>query len=395
MTGRSRLIVGGVVLVGVLLIVLLGRSSTSPLDPDSTESDGAKALVLLLHEFAGQVDVLGKTPDSSIDVAVLLSDRLTSAAAAALNGWVDAGGVLVVADPGSPFAPGISDIVGIDPTAALDQSAEPGIDRGECELASVDGFSGLRDVPRVVVDRSVEFAADPADATCFGGSAGGYVVMKRVGRGAIVSVGGAAAFTNAHLDTADNAVLAVALMVPTTRSSVGVLRRSLRAPAAAGPVSSGPSRRERRVGDGSRGLFDLMPDYLRWVALDLAAAWLVFMLAKARRLGSPVEESQPVSIAGNELVRARGRLLRKVDKSATVESLVAGFRADLIKLTGAAADVSDETLADLAAARCRSEPAEISNALAIHSVDDDSALVKLVDRLDEIRDDIKNRRITT
>jgi len=394
-TGRSRLIVGGVVVIGMLLIALAGRSTTTPLDPDSTEPDGAKALVLLLDDFAGRVDVFGKVPDSSTDVAVLLSDRLESAAADALDRWVDAGGVLVVADPGSPFVPDISDIAVADPFASSDQSEVPGVDRGECDLAGVEGFVGLQDVPSVVVDRSVEFERAGADASCFGDAVGGYVVMHRVGRGAIVAVGGAAAFTNANLDTADNAVLAVALMVPTAHSSVGVLRRSLRKPTTARPSGSGPARRERRVGDGSRGLFDLMPDYLRWVALDLAAAWLVFVLARSRRLGSPVEETQPVAIAGNELVRARGRLLRKVEKSATVGSLVAGFRSDLAKSIGAPADISHERLAKLAAARCRFEPEAILDALTTRSVHDDRSLVELTDRLDEIRNDVLNRRTTT
>jgi len=393
---RGRLIVGGVVVVGFILIALAGRNPTTPLDPDSTGSDGAKALVLLLDELSGPVKVFDKVPDSSVDVAVLLSDRLDQSAADALGQWIEAGGVLVVADPGSPFVPQTSDIGIPSPFDSPDQSENPGIDRGNCDLAAADGFDGLRDVPRVVVERSVTFDPTNADASCFGDALGGYyVVMQEVGNGKIVAVGGASAFINANLDTADNAVLAAALIVSTPHSSIAVLRRSLGAPAVSGPSTSTPTRRERRVGDGSLGLFDLMPDYLRWVALDLAAAWLILVLAKARRLGSPVVEAQPVAIAGNELVRARGRLLRKVEKSATVAALVAGFRSDLAKGIGAPPDVSDERLAVLAAARCRFDPAAILDALATRTVHDDRALVDLTDRLDNIRNDVLNRKTTT
>jgi len=392
---RSRVIVGGVVIVGLVLIALVGRDSTAPLDPDSTQPDGAKALVLLLNEFTGPVRVLSSVPDSEIKVSVLLSDRLSPAAAGALSRWVDAGGVLIVADPGSPFVPDIADIAAPDPFVSGDSADPAGVDRGLCDLSMVDGYSGLADVPRVVVDRSVLFDSAGSDASCFGNADGSYVVMRRVGDGAIVAVGGGAAFTNSEIANADNSVLAVALMVPGPDDSVAVLRRSLRAPTTSGAPVSGPAQRERRVGDGSRGLFDLMPDYLRWVALDLAVAWLVFALAKARRLGSPVVEAQPVAIAGNELVRARGRLLRKVENSATVDSLVAGFRLELVRGLGASFGISDERLAEIAASRSRFVAAAVLDALRTRTVNDDRGLIELAGRLDRIRNDVLASRTTT
>ncbi len=395
MITRSRLLVGGVLIIGLVLIAFAGRDSTVALDPDSTQPDGAKGLVLLLREFAGTVTVFDSVPDSDTDVAILLSDRLSPSAAGALGRWVDDGGLLVVADPGSPFVPDIVAAVAPDPFGTGDQHDTPGIDRGECDLLALEGFSGLGDVPRVVVDRTVLYDPAGSDAACFGDEGGSYVVMRSVGGGAIIAVGGAAAFTNSELDTADNAVLAVALMVPDPEGSIGVLRRSLRAPLTADTPATGPGQRDRRVGDGSRGLFDLMPDYLRWVALDLAVAWLVYAMAKARRLGSPIIEPQPVAIAGNELVRARGRLLRKVDNSTTVGSLIAGFRLELERGLGASPGISDERLAELAASRSTIDAVAVLDALRARTVNDDRGLVELANRLDRIRNDVLTPRTTT
>ncbi len=378
MTNRSRLLVGGVILVGLLLIALAGRRSTAALDPDSTEPDGAKALVMLLNEYAGSVDVLGDVPGPEIEVSVLLDDRLGDQAAAALDEWVTDGGTLVVADPNSPFTPRVTGL------ASSDETGGSGVDRGACDI---EGLEGAR---RIDISGAVLYETAGSDGGCFGDSGGAFVDLRHRGAGTVISVGGAGGFTNNLLDKADNPVLAVVLMAPTPDTTVGVLRRSLRAPTTAGSPVVGPTGRRRRVGDGSRGLFSLMPDYLRWVALDLALAWLVYALARARRLGNPIEETQPVAIAGSELVLARGRLLRRVDTSATVGHLTDGFRSELAHSLGTPRGTPDERLAEMAAARSGIDAATILHALGTTTVGGDGDLVEFTRLLDDIRQEVQH-----
>ncbi len=382
MTRRGRFVVGGVLAVGMLLIVIIGAGSSEVLDPDSTNPDGAKALVMLLEEYATPTRVLEEVPGPEVEVAVLLVDRLDVAASAALDSWVFEGGVLVVTDPGSPFVPQIAGV------GSSEDDGLPEIGRGSCNLGELGDLSG---VELVSVRGAILYDNTGSDGHCFGDRAASFVDLRRRGDGVVISIGGGGGFGNDLLDEADNSVMAVALMAPTSDTAVAVLRRSLRSPEfTPTPAPDGSPRRARRVGDGSQSLFDLMPEYMRWVALDLALAWLVYVLAKSRRLGRPIPDHQPVKIAGSELVLARGRLLGRLGQSATVDHLVVGFRTDLSRTLGLPPNVPDQRLAEIAESRSELEADAIMRVLKTVDVSDDRELVEFARLLDQMCQEVQD-----
>lgn len=373
MSGRGRLIVALVLGLGFLALLVIGTGEDDAFDPDSTGPDGARGLVLLLEEFAGEVEVVDELPGRNVDVAVLLRDDLSRRARLGLERWIGEGGRLIVADPDSRFTP---------PHAGLGLG-EGLIEKGTCSVGA------LADVEVLSVDGRVEFDPDGADGTCFGSEDSAFVHVRAVGDGVLVSIGGAHAFTNARLADHDNAVLAVALGAPHDDTAVAVLRRRLTVSADEVEPDLPPvDDDDREVGDGDQTLFQLLPEYLRWVALTLAIAWLVFAISRARRLGTPVAEPQPVRIAGNELVRATGRLLRRTDSSATARILVTAAHHELADGLALPRTTPAHELAEVAAARSDLDALEIARALSPPTRLDDAGLVLLTRRLDHILQEV-------
>ncbi len=373
MSSRGRLIVGLVLGVGFLALLVIGAGEDDAFDPDSTGPDGARGLVLLLEEFAGEVEVVDQLPGDDVDVAVLLRDDLSRRARLGLERWVADGGRLIVADPGSRFTP---------PTRGIGLGAGV-IERGTCSVTALD------EVELLSVDGQVGFDPASADASCFGSEDSVFVHVAAMGEGVLVSIGGAHSFTNARLAENDNAVLAVALGAPRAETAVAVLRRQLivapdEVEADLPPVDEA----DREVGDGEQTLFELLPEYLRWVALTLAIAWLVFAIARARRLGRPVAEPQPVRIAGSELVRATGRLLRRADSTDTARLLVTAAHHQLADGLALPRSTPATELAEVAAARSDLDALEIARSLSPPRKLDDAGLVVLTRRLDQILQEV-------
>ena len=383
MTRRRWYVAAGAVLF-LVAVVAIGNDRDSPLDPDGTGPNGAKALVLLLDSFARDVQVVETTPLPAVDTAVLLDDRLSDAARAEVRRWVIEGGTLVVADPDSPFVPAANDIE-IGSVGAL--SMEP----GHC---TVQALSVVGDVE---VSGRVGYPVGPGARSCFGDDGSAFVVVTDLGEGTLVAVGGAGVWINATLDAADNAVLAVALLAPGPNTDVAFLRRRLTVPVdevIAGDEPAEVTERRDDVGDGGTGLFDLMPDSLRWVVVQLALGWLVYAIARARRLGRPVVEPQPVEIPGSEIVRATGRLLRMPPARETAALLTESLRLDLAAHLGLPHQASPALVAEVASPRSDMSTAEIEDALLAPAVADDADLVELASRLDRIREEVTSVRAT-
>lgn len=258
------------------------RTSGPPLDPRSTGPDGTRALVELVGALGGSLTVVEGAPDTTFDRAILLEDRLGRDEASALEAWVEGGGLLVVADPSSlltpPVAGGVADEL-----------------RGECTVR------GLAGVGRLDVGVSSVFDVPPGASGCFTVGDDAFVVVLPTGAGTIVAVGGPDPFTNRLLDEADNAVLAGALLAVDGGRAAFV--------------------RPGLPGSGDRGLVDLIDTPVRAALAQLVVAFGVVVLWRARRLGRPVEEHQPVEIEASELTRAVGRLLagnRRPDRAAAL-----------------------------------------------------------------------------
>lgn len=350
---------------GVLLVaaVLLGaylsaarRTEGPPLDPRSTSADGARAVVELVSRF-GTMDVLDSVPTDGIDTALVLQDRFDRDAEAQLRSWVEDGGTLVVADPGSTFTP---PVVGTsDGEVAV-----------ACDGADLAGVGALETGDGLLLDA----AGASATCTATGDGGGALVVVEDLGAGRIVSVGGPDPFTNRHLDEADNAVLAVALLVPEAGARSAFLRPGI------------------AVGTGDRGLVDLVGTPVRAALAQLAVAFVLAALWRGRRLGRPVPEPQPVRVEAAELTEAVGRLLGRSRRPARAAAVLRDrARRDLSPVLGVTLDAPVDLVVDAVAARTTLTPDEARRATAA-PVTDDADLVEVATLLARIREETTHGR---
>jgi hypothetical protein len=349
-----------VVLVAVVAILVLGArhdDSGVPLDPRSPGPLGARGLVLLLREVGAHVDVGPRPPASG--VAVLFDDRLGHAQARRLRAWVRRGGTLVVTDPFSDFVPAFDRTGGnLFEGSAGSRRLRPG-----CALPA------LRDVGRIDVPDPLMYRVRTGAVGCFKQRTGAYLVARSEGDGTVVALGGGAPFTNGLLDHADNAVLAVGLMAPLPGTRVNVLEPDV-------------------PGSGDDGLLDLVPRRLSAALWQLVAAFGFFALWRARRLGRPVEEPQPVEIAGSELVVAVGNLLQHAGRRDSAAAMLQlQLRRELSERLGLPFDAPAEQFA-AGLAPFGVEPDGVLAALSASALDDDRALVALARSIDSIRREV-------
>ena len=310
---RRSLVAVGVAALVVVAVLLVGRPDQGgpPLAPDGTGPLGTKALVLLLEELGAEVDVTASPPTADHDVALVLADSLGDGGRDALRAWRQVGGTLVVADPSSPLTPPVREA-----------TTEPSLARG-CEVPALAG------VERVAPSGGALYDPGSRLTACFGG----FVVVDEGERGNFVAVGGAGAFVNGVLGDDDNAALAAALLAPVPGTRIAFLQPPL-------------------PGEGSRSLADLIGDDVRSLLWQLAVAFLLFALWRARRLGRVVDERQPVDLPASELVVAVGNLLQQAGhQQAAADLLRDDLRRGLAERLGVGPAASPEQVAELASGR--------------------------------------------
>jgi hypothetical protein len=339
-------VVAGSVGAALLAVALLGGSPNDgpPLDPRSDGPLGTSALVSLLERLDADVELSVGLPDRGDDVALLLADRLDEDQTDEVLAWVRAGGTLVVTDPGSSLAP--ATFGGVNPLDPED------VERGICSLPALD------DVHVVDGGTASRYDTGRAYGSCLGSRDFAFVVATAEGAGDVVAVGGAAFVTNDRLAHEDNAVLAAALLAPAARTSVRFVDPPLPA------------------GGGDKTLFELISDGVRRAGFQLGLAFVLYAAWRAIRLGRPVPETQPVEIAGSELVGATGRLLeRGRSPGAAAEVLRERLRRALRARLGVAALADHEALAHAVAERSGVDLQQARAAVGDHPVTNDDELV--------------------
>lgn len=324
-----------------------------PLDPESTDGLGTRALIELVERFDGIVSF--GLPAEETATTLILTDQLTEPQRQDLEQWVNDGGTVVVVDPNSSFAAEF----GFGQSVAEDELAS-----GSC---TVEGLSGLRLAGGTFLLQST---AD-AEQSCFGDDDGSYVNVRPQGQGKVVSLGGGLPLSNQYLDEADNAVLAVEVLLstPTGRDrSVAVLYD---------PVLTA----------GARSLFDLVSATARWTLWQLLVAFALYVSWRSRRFGRPVSETQPVKLPGSLLVRATGELNRRAGGFAAADQAV---RSDHEQRLRRRLRVSPELpLADLVPLVAESAEVELSvveRSLQAPPANDKGELVALVHAVDAVTD---------
>ena len=314
---------GLIVAVVVLGVVLIGPPAREgpPLDPTSTGPSGTRALVLLLGELGAEVDVSDQAPTAADDVVLVLADDLEASRRDDIASWVEAGGTLVVADPMSPLHP-----FPVESPGGL--GLVEGSFDGTCTIPALASVEDLEPP-----SGSTGYGAVPGAQGCYFRDGSAYLATMPRGDGHVVAVGGAGLFVNQVLGSADNAVLAAALLAPRAGTSVTIL-------ALPGP------------GGGDATLTDLVGDNVKAALGQLGVAFAVYVLWRARRLGAPVIESQPVALASSELVVAVGNLLQQARHSDRAARLVSDdLRRRLAERLGLGADSPAAHVAAVAADR--------------------------------------------
>jgi hypothetical protein len=349
-----------VAMVGLLVaaaVVAGPPASETPLDPDSTASDGLRGVRDLLTQVGVDVEVSLERPiDISAKVFVPL-DLLGTERREALLDWVREGGTLVVADAGSPLhglAAGGTGLAG-----ALGATPRP----PACDLVA------LAEVDEVVHAgwRGLE-VPDGADS-CFpiGDDGEAWMVVRPEGDGTLVALGSADPFTNGQLDRADNAVLAAALLGPAPGDRLVMVPRP-------------------PVGEGETGLLDLVPVRVwRGLAVLLVAATLG-LLWRSRRLGPPVAERLPPVVPAAELARSVAALLQRAhSRQGAADQLRSGARREVAQRLGAGTTAGGLELAALVSARTAVDAETARLGLVDHPVEDDDSLVAVARAAAEVR----------
>lgn len=358
------------VLAALVVLALLVRrpDDGDPLDPRSTKPLGAKALVELLESQGADVSIerAAPAPSDGSDTTLMLSDQLDADASERLDEWVRGGGVLVVADPTSPFGPGMTRP---NPLEGADLGSEL---RPRCDLDAVDSVERIDPAGGVALNvpdiRGLEATG------CFPLLGGFFLVARAHGDGAIVALGGAAPFLNTNIGEQDNAVLALALLAPSGSESVTVIDRPL-------------------PGSGRQTLADVAPRGAKLLLVQLAIAFVAYAIARARRLGRPVLEPQPVEVPASELVVAVGNLLhvaRHRDEAAAM--LREDLRRTLAERLGLPMDAHPETVVKAAGNRPELPRERIAAVLADRQLPGDEDLVALAQLIETVRQEVTRVR---
>ena len=396
-SGARAALTGLVVVIVALGMFLLARARPSPeaFDPRSNRPDGTRALVLLLEQQGATVQITRTVPDAASGSGdgssaraprvLVLDDRLDDDQRTRLLDFVEGGGVLVVADPTSTLhgGPGLDGgAIAVDSDTPTYADVGPAVDATNnvrntvCEIPALRALRGLR------VQQGLLFPVAVGEPQCFGDGAPGtetsapgghaFVIRHDLGSGTVVGLGDNHLFTNQQLRFADNSGLATALLVPDREAAVTIV------------LGSGTSRSVEDVGTGDQSLRDLVRPGV-WMAIaQLAAAFVVFAVARGVRVGRPVSEPRPIPLAGSEFVRASGSIMRTARHHERAGWMLRlELHRDLCRRYRLVHDSTAEQLAQAASVRDGIDPADTRRALTAEPTDDRSLLehAQLVDRI--------------
>lgn len=370
MSSRNRGLAWAAVLVGALVLVLVVRRSSgegTPLDPDGTGSLGAKALVLLLEEGGADVEVSARPPAADRRTAIVLEDTFGQGRTDAITAWVQEGGTLVVTDP-------TSSLTQVEPARPSLGSA-PGTDQ---VLRGCPAVGALASIATIRTGASLVFGPEgraPGAIGCFSSDEGDWLVATPLGRGTVVALGGAGPFLNAHLDEADAAGLAMALLAPAAGTPTQIVS----------DLASDASELEGEPSRGDDGLFSGLPRGAQVAGIQLLVAFVGAALWRGRRLGRPVPEDPPVAIPGSELVAAVGNLYQRGSHRRRAAEILSGrARRSLALLLGLPRGADARTVAEVASARSGTPMDEVEAILAPLDPPDDEALLVLARAADAL-----------
>jgi Domain of unknown function (DUF4350) len=358
-----------VLVAGLVLAAVAGGRPTGFLDPRAADPSGGRAAAALLRDQGVTVDLvrtaaaMTATARTGDTLLVANPDLLVASQARAV---LDSGADLVLAGAGTPerFVRGVT----------LSGGSATGTRAPGCALPAAER-AGTADTGALAYSVDAAEAGIAAGAQieeCYAADGEPSLVHVLTAEGRNFSLlGNANLLTNDSLDEQGNASLALGLL--------GARDRLVWYLPTPGDLPPGEQR----------SLYDLVPDAVWWGLLQLAVAVVLLGLWRARRLGAVVSEPLPVVVRATETVEGRGRLYRR---SGARDKAAAALRSAALRrlepALGLARRSDPVAVADAVAARSRLMPVEVSALLYGAAPVDDSALVRLADRLDDLEKEV-------
>jgi hypothetical protein len=370
---RGPLLILAVLLIaGVTIAALRSGDRYGALDPRSADRFGSRAVAELLEQHGvttRTVTALGDaTAATGPDTTLLVTepDLLTDRQHRSLRTAIDAtAGRTVLVAPGTPATTALVDGVRTADPVPVENRA-PG-----CALAAAR-TAGSADLGGHRYDTDL-----PGADRCY--PAGGVPTLVRAdsaGGGDTVLLGAPDILYNDLLDENGNAALALQLL-----GSRPHLVWYLPSPA---DGSTG--------GNGERTFFELIPAGWLWGALQLLIAAVLAALWRARRLGPLVREKLPVAVRASETTEGQARLYHQANaRDRAASALRTATRARISPLLGIAPTDAHNPEALLPAVTIRTGTGEPALAALLFGPPpaDDSALIRLADRLDALEREVR------
>jgi Domain of unknown function (DUF4350) len=348
-------------LVAICAVAAIGTYLTAPrpggqMDPESTGPEGAHALIALLRDHG---------------VTVVVANNVDDAANAARPGTlllfaqtqrVSTEGLLKrLAD-----APG--DLLLVEPTSHARAALAPGIRSGGTSTSDTKPDCALREADQAgAVDfgpsNTFRAVGDKTVSSCYGGA----LVRYRDGDRTVTVVGSTDFLTNGSLLRAGNAALAMNLAGQHPRL-----------------VWYAPQHIEG--GSSGKGkIFDLIPDNVAWMVVQLWLTVALIALWKGRRIGPLVAEKLPVVVRASETVEGRGRLYRsRRARDRAAQALRSAALQRMLPRLGLGVDAAPPAVILAIAQHGRSDPESLRHILFGPPPNTDADLIQLTRALDDI-----------
>jgi hypothetical protein len=359
---RVPLIIVAIVIAGGALIAWLQPSQASGyLDPGNADPSGGRALAAILTQRGERLTTVTSTAAAKARATTTGATTGGATTGGATNG---ATATILVTNPQfltaaqlDTLTQATADIVLTDPTQAELAALAPQV--------SIAGHASTRNtnpactLPAATLAGDADLGGtllkttDSAAESCYPAHGHPSLVSYHAPNGASITIlGTGAPFTNAQLGNNGNAALAMNLLGGSPR-----LIWLEPTPSPAGQATQA---------NGQASFFSLVPKPVYMVAVELIIAVLLLALWRTRRLGPVVAERLPAVVRAAETTEGHGRLY---------QSRRARDQAAQHLRQAAAARIS---------ARTGRPEQDVMQTMEGPPPEDDAALVRLADRLDEL-----------
>jgi hypothetical protein len=348
-------------LVVIAAVAVVSAYLTAPrpggrMDPGSTSSEGAHALVALLRDHGVEVvtadDIAAVERASRPDTLVIAAQTAFLVDADRLRRLAEVPGDRLVVEPTPRTREVLAPEIRTDQAGSFggrpDCNLREANRAGDVQLGLSETYAATRDIPVI---------------RCYEGA----VVRYSDGGRTVTVVGTADFMTNAGLLKQGNAALAMNLAGTQPRA-----------------IWYAPQRPEGES-SGTAKVSELLPDHVKWIFFQLCLAVLLVALWKGRRVGPLIAEELPVVVRASETVEGRGRLYRsRRARDRAADALRTATLQRLVPRLGLGANAAPPAVVEAVARRCGQHTDAVRHALFGPPPATDADLVNLAHALDDI-----------